>query len=366
MAFDVPTIVAADNVGNDTDFDAWVKSRDLIRAANAGQLQGFKNRLINGAMDIDQRNAGAAVNLTTTGAYPVDRWSCVTTSAASGTLTAQRVATAFSTNARYCLRLARSAGSYVGGLIAAQAIETANAIDLAGRAVILSFKARKGSAYQAGLTGYIVTGTGADQSMANMVAGSWTGYTVAATAVTSLTTSWQEFSVATTLGAAVSQIGVRFDTGVFSSTGGANDYVDITDVQIEPCDVAGLDFTHYERRPINVELDLCHRYFERLTSTGGYAGMFGAGYVNTTTTARAIARRKPKRVTPTLSVSSGTHFAVISSAGNTASTAVSSLTNFAEATCLEVTVASGLTAGHGCLISDNTTASATLDFNAEL
>ena len=33
---------------------------------------GFKNRIINGAMVIDQRNAGAAV--TTTGSYVVDRW----------------------------------------------------------------------------------------------------------------------------------------------------------------------------------------------------------------------------------------------------------------------------------------------------
>ena len=33
---------------------------------------GFKNRIINGAMVIDQRNAGAAI--TTTGAYVVDRW----------------------------------------------------------------------------------------------------------------------------------------------------------------------------------------------------------------------------------------------------------------------------------------------------
>ena len=36
-------------------------------------LYGFKNRIINGAMVIDQRNAGASVT-PTTDAYTLDRW----------------------------------------------------------------------------------------------------------------------------------------------------------------------------------------------------------------------------------------------------------------------------------------------------
>ena len=35
---------------------------------------GFKNRIINGAMVIDQRNAGASVNAPTTTGYTLDRW----------------------------------------------------------------------------------------------------------------------------------------------------------------------------------------------------------------------------------------------------------------------------------------------------
>jgi len=37
-------------------------------------LYGFKNRLINSAMVIDQRNAGASVTPTTSGTYILDRW----------------------------------------------------------------------------------------------------------------------------------------------------------------------------------------------------------------------------------------------------------------------------------------------------
>ena len=41
-----------------------------------GSPFGFKNRIINGAMVIDQRNAGASVTPTTDGTFSVDRWRC--------------------------------------------------------------------------------------------------------------------------------------------------------------------------------------------------------------------------------------------------------------------------------------------------
>lgn len=42
------------------------------KMANAGAELGVRNRIINGDMRIDQRNAGASVN--TGGAFPVDRF----------------------------------------------------------------------------------------------------------------------------------------------------------------------------------------------------------------------------------------------------------------------------------------------------
>jgi hypothetical protein len=47
------------------------KARDLSQTPNASL--GFKNRIINGDMRIDQRNAGASVNLTGNN-YTIDRW----------------------------------------------------------------------------------------------------------------------------------------------------------------------------------------------------------------------------------------------------------------------------------------------------
>ena len=46
---------------------------------------GFKNRIINGAMVIDQRNAGASVT-PTDGQYTLDRWAVVATQASKFTV----------------------------------------------------------------------------------------------------------------------------------------------------------------------------------------------------------------------------------------------------------------------------------------
>jgi hypothetical protein len=46
---------------------------------------GFKNRLINGEMDIDQRNNGASITFND-GVFPVDRWTTVATQSSKGTI----------------------------------------------------------------------------------------------------------------------------------------------------------------------------------------------------------------------------------------------------------------------------------------
>lgn len=307
MAFDVPTIVAADNGGNDTDYNGWVKMVALAGAANAGQLSGFRNRIINGAMAIDQRNGGAVQNITGSITYCVDRFAVVTTTTPSGTLTAQRVATAGATESPFALRLARTSGTYAGGFRLLMALETANCADLAGKKIILSFKARKGSAFTPTVSPYVITGNGSDQSLANMLGGAWTGYAAPGIAAPTLTTSYQTFSGAVTLGASVSQIGLQFNIDSFSGTGGANDYVDFTDFQIEPCDATVSRSSPYERRPVGLELALCQRYFEKSLNQGvavGAASTAGAIYfrANGTNHLQAIQFQEVKRTTPTVTL----------------------------------------------------------------
>ena len=58
------------------------QAAQLAQYGSTGVSQGFKNRIINGAMVIDQRNAGASVTVLTTTGYTLDRWktSCDTSS----------------------------------------------------------------------------------------------------------------------------------------------------------------------------------------------------------------------------------------------------------------------------------------------
>lgn len=61
----------------------------------AGNASSFKNRIINGAMDFDQRNVGGSVTVNTSGqAYAVDRFFCDRANGYSNTATAQRVSDA--------------------------------------------------------------------------------------------------------------------------------------------------------------------------------------------------------------------------------------------------------------------------------
>ena len=45
-----------------------------VSSINNGPLAGMRNRIINGDMRIDQRNAGAAINNAANGSWAVDRW----------------------------------------------------------------------------------------------------------------------------------------------------------------------------------------------------------------------------------------------------------------------------------------------------
>jgi hypothetical protein len=94
---------------------------------------GMRNRLINGSMMIDQRNAGAAQTITAGAAlvYTVDRWYAYSTGA---NVTGQQVAGANANLYRY--RFTGAAGVTAIGF--AQRIESMHSADLAGTVATLS------------------------------------------------------------------------------------------------------------------------------------------------------------------------------------------------------------------------------------
>jgi hypothetical protein len=251
---------------------------------NDGSLQktsaqtGFRNRIINGDMRIDQRNAGAS-STPATDSYTytsLDRYfTSVNTPATS---TASRSTSAPATFL-YSLKMGRSGSGTAGLNTLGQVIETDNSKDLAGSSVTLSFWAKVGaSATFSSLNAYVYSGTTTDQS-ASSLRGGWTGQATVASTTVTLTTTWTKFSVTGTVGSSALQLAAQF---VFTTVGaaGADDNLYITGVQLE----AGSTATEFERRPIGTEIALCKRYYDKsydLNVALGTANRNGMVVINT-------------------------------------------------------------------------------------
>ena len=101
---------------------------------------GFKNRIINGDMRIDQRNGGAAITVTSSFSYAVDRMASSNTTG-TGTITGQRS----TLNGAFSLLFTATAAltditasKYLHGLYAS--LEAYNVYDLNSKTVTVSFK----------------------------------------------------------------------------------------------------------------------------------------------------------------------------------------------------------------------------------
>ena len=258
-----------------------------------------KNAVINGGMDIWQRGTSVSLAASTGTTYIADRW--CTQTGANQAITISRQATGDTTNLpniQYALRYQRNSGQTgTTNLSLAQSIETVNSIPFAGKQVTLSFYARAGANYSAtasALGVYLYASTGIDQNIFT----SWTGSTtVASNGAITLTTTWQRFTITGTVGATVTQLALQT---YFTPTGtaGANDYFEITGVQLE----LGSTATTFSRAggSIGGELALCQRYYFRESGTTGQITTgFGVAY-STTNFYSAFKPKVTMRIVPTL------------------------------------------------------------------
>ena len=96
------------------------------------QLFGMRNRIINGAMVIDQRNAGASITQTTSLLYGADRW--FTYGSVASKFTAQQQTSVVPTGYTYATKITSSSAYTVGAseyFLFGQRIEGFNIADLA-------------------------------------------------------------------------------------------------------------------------------------------------------------------------------------------------------------------------------------------
>jgi hypothetical protein len=325
------------------------------------QLFGMRNRIINGDMRIDQRNAGASVTVSgATGVYTVDR---IFVRPNSSTNTAVVRSTDAPTGFQNSLQVTRVSGQ-TGTLTRVQtALETFNMIDMRGSPVTLSFYAKADSGYTPSGSSLDVTlfaGNGTERVR------SITSYDNQSTPISqnvTLTTAWQKFTITSTnLPSDLSQLTVEFAPN-WVGTAPSNDGFYITGVQLE----LGTSATPFERRLYNQELANCQRYYIRLTPTGVIRQ--GCGLAVSTTVAEMLINFPIElRTNPTALEQSGTasNYSIRTTSGIFV---CSSVPAFASASLvnsfLNYTVASGLTAGQAVMARSVNT-SAFLAWSAEL
>ncbi len=266
MAVGLPlkTTYANGDVYSASDVNDTNGTVNLLQTSTLSSQAG-KNAVINGGMSIWQRGTSISLAASAGATYLADRWQTFT--GANQACTVSRQATGDTTNLpniQYALRYQRNSGQTgTGGLWLTQPFESVNSIPFAGRAVTLSFYARRGANYSATsnlLDVYLVTGTGTDQ---NLISG-YTGSTNAVSSNATLTTTWQRFTYTATLASTITEIGLLT---VFNPTGtaGANDYYEITGVQVE----LGSYATTFSRAggTIQGELAACQRYYQKSYNT---------------------------------------------------------------------------------------------------
>jgi hypothetical protein len=262
--------------------------------AVAGVTAG-KNAVINGGFDIWQRGTTSAGSASSP--YTADRWQLSRSGDSGATVTRQ--VTGDTTNLpfiQYSARIQRNSGNTSLNLIYfSETLETVNSIPYAGRTITLSFYAKKGANFSAAASDIqtvISSGTGTDQ---NIVSG-FTGQTNVITGVQTLTTTWQRFTLTGTVASTATQLAIIFYYGP-SGTAGANDWFEITGVQLEVGSVA----TPFSRAggTIQGELAACQRYFQAFNRNG--IAYIGSAF-STTQAYTAIQFVQTMRTAPTVTL----------------------------------------------------------------
>jgi hypothetical protein len=296
-------------------------------ALNGGPLAGTRNRIINGDMRIDQRNAGAAVTVNNSAAfYATDRWfGFGMTTAGVFTLNRSTSSPTGFTNSLAATCTTADASIAAGDrYFVNQAIEGFNAADLGfgaagAQAVALSFWV------QSSLTGTycatLINSAGdrsyvAEYSIA--VANTWeykTIYIPGDTTGTWLSDNGIGVGVRFTLatGTTYQTTANAWAAGNFNATSNQVNWMSssssrtfrITGVQLEPGTVA----TPFERRSYGQELALAQRYYQVF---GDLNLTISGRSTNASTTVMPIVFRTTMRTAPTvagtLTVGSGLSF----------------------------------------------------------
>jgi hypothetical protein len=346
------------------------------------QYTGFKNRIINGAMVIDQRNAGAEVNPAASGVYYLDRW--IVQSSQNSKFKIGQSAGAVTPPAGFtkylgCTSLSAYSVVAADAFNVGQRLEGLNVSDLAwgtasATAVTLSFWVYSSLT---GTFGGAVQNNASDRSYpfsyTVSAANTWEQKTVTIAGDTTgiwLTDNGVGIRLFFSLGTGATQSGTAgaWSSGNYRSATGATSVVGtsgatfyITGVQLEK----GSTATAFDYRPYGTELALCQRYYYRMA---GAAYPFCTASVETASNVDGIiAFPISMRAAPSSLEQSGTfsHYTIRTrNTDNTCSAVPSYQMANLNSAWVRFT-GTGLTVGSGALVYSNN-AAAYLAWSAEL
>jgi hypothetical protein len=285
-----------------------------LSSLNGGPIAGSRNRIINGDMRIDQRNAGASVSVQTTTTYLLDRWSVAASQ--NSKFSVQQNAGSITPPAGFSNYLGVTSSSAYSLLstdyfILSQAVEGFNCSDLSwgtanAAAVTLSFYVY--SSLTGTFGGCVTNGTRVYPfTYATSSANTWTLAKITIpgdTAGTWATSNSTGLIVQFGLGVGTNRSGTAgaWATAVQNSVTGATSVVGtngatfyITGVQLEPGSVA----TPFERRSYGTELALCQRYYYRTDDVWSQYNFMANATVGTNFGMTSFAFPVKMRVPPT-------------------------------------------------------------------
>ena len=273
---------------------------------------GMKNRIINGAMVIDQRNAGASVTLNGSESFITDRFACGDVT--DGSFAAQQVSdapTGFINSLKCTVTSADTSLAATQSAYCYQSIEGLNISDLAwgtanAKTVTLSFwvkssligtfggALRNSAANRSYPYSYTISSADTWEQKAVTIAGDTTG--------TWLTTNGVGINLQFSLGAGSDRTGTAGAWNANNNVGatgqtqiiGTNAATwQITGVQLE----VGASATGFEYRQFGQELNLCQRYYQFLG--GQVQSIFGDVYQSTGNLTIPCTNLQTMRTTPT-------------------------------------------------------------------
>ena len=329
-----------------------------------------RNRIINGAMVIDQRNAGAA---TAGGEFALDRFQTVQTGVTSLVVAAQQVTdtpsnSGFNYSYKYTVTTAATAYGTGGRTGILHRIEGYNTADFMfgtvnAKSVTFSFwvKSSVTGTYSVGFLNNDSTRS-YPATYTISAANTWEYKTITIPGCpdgTWLTTNGRGVQVEFCLGADTSRLGTAniwnsaFVTGATGTTllsNTINATFFITGVQLE----LGTQATSFEYRQYQQELALCQRYYFKNINASGGNNYIGVGQAQSSSSAfgATMYLPVPMRTVPTTSFSLNTDFGAYNASG----TSIAFFTSFTLVAASTNTIiqdsqgGSGLVAGNAATV----------------